>query len=127
MRRPLPKEKVLRFDWKRDDKTTSSDEWESDTDPDAKIASMKCGTTPLAYSVGLQMSQGDFLSGANERPVAMLGHGEVTVISAAQRKPPRVWWEINRIGDNFSAGLLQSKVLALTVTVAMTPDLPSGS
>ena len=37
------------FDRKRKDKSASNDEWKSETDPDAKIAKMKDGTTHLAY------------------------------------------------------------------------------
>ena len=40
---------VQRFDRDRKGKTCSNDEWESSTDPDAKIARMKDGTTHLAY------------------------------------------------------------------------------
>ena len=43
------KEEVIRFDRKRKDKTASNAEWKSKTDPDAKIAKMKDGTTHLAY------------------------------------------------------------------------------
>jgi transposase len=40
---------VLRYDRKRKDKTVSNAEWTSESDPDAKIARMKDGTTHLAY------------------------------------------------------------------------------
>ncbi|HXD86058.1 MAG TPA: transposase, partial [Urbifossiella sp.] len=43
------KAEVLRFDRNRKDKTVSNAEWESEIDPDAKIARMKDGTTHLAY------------------------------------------------------------------------------
>ena len=38
-----------RFDKQRKNKTVSNDEWVSETDPDARIAKMKDGTTHLAY------------------------------------------------------------------------------
>lgn len=38
-----------RFDRTRKDKTLSNEEWESSTDPDARVARMKDGTTRLAY------------------------------------------------------------------------------
>jgi transposase len=46
----LPSDEELRkFDKSRKDKKVSNDEWTSPTDPDARIAKMKDGTTHLAY------------------------------------------------------------------------------
>src|SRR5215203_756648 len=42
-------EDLIRLDRKRKGKTLSNTEWESETDPDARIARMKDGTTHLAY------------------------------------------------------------------------------
>jgi transposase len=42
-------EEVRRFDRNRKDKKVSNEEWVSETDPEAKIARMKDGTTHLAY------------------------------------------------------------------------------
>jgi transposase len=42
-------EDLARFDRKRKGKTLSNADWESPTDPEAKIAKMKDGTTHLAY------------------------------------------------------------------------------
>src|SRR3954463_15336509 len=42
-------EDVIRLDRKRKSKTLSNEEWVSETDPDARIARMKDGTTHLAY------------------------------------------------------------------------------
>ncbi len=42
-------EDLRRFDKNRPDKKVSNEEWESPTDPDARIAKMKDGTTHLAY------------------------------------------------------------------------------
>jgi transposase len=42
-------EDLQRFDRKRKDKTCSNVDWQSPSDPDAKIARMKDGTTHLAY------------------------------------------------------------------------------
>ena len=42
-------EDLARFDRKRKGKTLSNADWKSPTDPDAKIAKMKDGTTHLAY------------------------------------------------------------------------------
>ena len=42
-------EEVRRFDKQRKNKKVSNDEWESATDPDARITKMKDGTTHLAY------------------------------------------------------------------------------
>jgi transposase len=42
-------EEVRRFDKKRKNKKVSNEEWESATDPDARITKMKDGTTHLAY------------------------------------------------------------------------------
>jgi transposase len=42
-------DELRRFDKQRKNKTMSNEEWVSPTDPDAKIAKMKDGTTHLAY------------------------------------------------------------------------------
>jgi hypothetical protein len=42
-------EELRRFDKKRKNKKVSYDDWESPTDPDARIARMKDGRTHLAY------------------------------------------------------------------------------
>jgi transposase len=42
-------EELRRFDRKRADKRISNEEWESPTDPDARVARMKDGRTRLAY------------------------------------------------------------------------------
>jgi transposase len=42
-------EELRRFDKNRPDKKVSNDDWQSPTDPDARIAKMKDGTTHLAY------------------------------------------------------------------------------
>lgn len=42
-------EDLRRLDRKRKDKKVSNDDWESSSDPDARIARMKDGTTHLAY------------------------------------------------------------------------------
>ncbi len=42
-------EDLRRFDKNRKDKKVSNEEWESETDPDSRIAKMKDGTTHLAY------------------------------------------------------------------------------
>jgi transposase len=42
-------DELRRFDKQRKDKKVSNDEWVSPTDPDARIAKMKDGTTHLAY------------------------------------------------------------------------------
>ena len=42
-------EELLRLDRQRKDKKVSNDDWESPSDPDARIARMKDGTTHLAY------------------------------------------------------------------------------
>ena len=42
-------EEIARFDRKRKDKKVSNEEWQSQTDPDSRIAKMKDGRTHLAY------------------------------------------------------------------------------
>jgi transposase len=46
---PPSDETLRKFDKSRTDKKVSNDEWMSPTDPDARIAKMKDGTTHLAY------------------------------------------------------------------------------
>jgi transposase len=55
-------EDLARFDRKRKGKTLSNADWKSPTDPDARIAKMKDGTTHLA-SHGADPSQGETLGG----------------------------------------------------------------
>jgi transposase len=63
------KEEVIRFDRKREDKTTSNDDWKSETDPDAKIARMKDGTTHLAYKAEHVVDlEADLILAAEVRP-----------------------------------------------------------
>ena len=45
-------EDLARFDRKRKGKTLSNADWKSPTDPDARIAKMKDGTTHLAFQAG---------------------------------------------------------------------------
>src|SRR3954464_1352105 len=47
--RPRTAEDLIRLDRKRKSKTLSNEEWVSRTDPEARIARMKDGTTHLAY------------------------------------------------------------------------------
>ncbi|CAN5466758.1 transposase [soil metagenome] len=62
-------EEVLRFDRKRKDKTTSNEDWKSETDPDAKIARMKDGTTHLAYKAEHVVDlESDLILAAEVRP-----------------------------------------------------------
>jgi len=79
-------EEVRRFDKKRKDKKVSNDEWESSTDPDAKIVKMKDGTTHLAYKAEHVVdSKSDLVLAAEIRPA---DHGDaatlVDSIAAAQ-------------------------------------------
>ena len=63
------KEEVLRFDRKRQDKSASNADWKSETDPDAKIARMKDGTTHLAYKAEHVVDlESDLILAAEVRP-----------------------------------------------------------
>jgi hypothetical protein len=63
------KEEVIRFDRKRKDKSASNDDWKSETDPDAKIAKMKDGTTHLAYKAEHVVDlEADLILAAEVRP-----------------------------------------------------------
>jgi transposase len=55
---------VIRFDRKRKGKKLSNDHWRSETDPDARIAKMKNGTTHLAYKSehAIDLSSGAMLA-----------------------------------------------------------------
>ena len=46
---PRNPSEIARFDKKRKGKRLSNEQWQSDTDPDSRIARMKDGTTHLAY------------------------------------------------------------------------------
>lgn len=63
------KEEVIRFDRKRKDKTTSNADWKSESDPEAKIARMKDGTTHLAYKAEHVVDlEADLILAAEVRP-----------------------------------------------------------
>jgi len=63
------KEEVIRFDRKREDKSASNEDWKSETDPDAKIAKMKDGTTHLAYKAEHVVDlEADLILAAELRP-----------------------------------------------------------
>ncbi|HEV8121796.1 MAG TPA: transposase [Candidatus Polarisedimenticolia bacterium] len=79
-------EDVRRFDKKRKDKTASNAEWQSATDPDARIAHMKDGTTHLAYKAEHVVDlASDLVLAAEIRPA---DHGDaatlVDSVAAAQ-------------------------------------------
>lgn len=79
-------EDVRRFDKKRKNKTVSNAEWQSPTDPDARIAHMKDGTTHLAYKAEHVVDlASDLVLAAEIRPA---DHGDaatlVDSVAAAQ-------------------------------------------
>jgi transposase len=79
-------EDVRRFDKKRKDKKVSNAEWQSATDPDARIAHMKDGTTHLAYKAEHVVDlASDLVLAAEIRPA---DHGDaatlVDSVAAAQ-------------------------------------------
>jgi IS5 family transposase len=79
-------EDVRRFDQKRKNKTVSNAEWQSATDPDARIAHMKDGTTHLAYKAEHVVDlESELVLAAEIRPA---DHGDaatlVDSIAAAQ-------------------------------------------
>ena len=82
---------VVRFDKKRKGKSLSNKDWESETDPDARIAKMKDGTTHLAYkaehAVDLKTS-------------AMLG---INIYPADQGDPAELPETLETITDNLSS------------------------
>jgi IS5 family transposase len=67
-------EDIRRFDKGRKDKKVSNDEWVSPTDPEAKIAKMKDGTTHLAYKAEHVVDlESDLILAAEIRPA---DHGD---------------------------------------------------
>src|ERR1700751_587429 len=80
-------EDLARFDRKRKGKTLSNADWESPTDPEAKIAKMKDGTTHLAYKPehAVDLDTGVVV----EAPIHPADQGDTTTLSptleAAQR------------------------------------------
>ena len=83
---------LIRLDRKRTGKRLSNDEWVSETDPDARIARMKDGTTHLAYKPehAVDLDTGAVLA-AEVHPA---DQGDTTTITstldAAQRNLTRV-------------------------------------
>ena len=62
-------EELRRFDKRRKDKTCSNEDWQSPTDPDARIAKMKDGTTHLAYKAEHVVDlESQFILAAEIRP-----------------------------------------------------------
>jgi len=95
---------IVRFDKKRKGKSLSNKDWESETDPDARIAKMKDGTTHLAYkaehAVDLETS-------------AMLG---VNIYPADQGDPAELPETLEIIADNLSSLGDESPELLCVVT-----------
>ncbi|HEX3146877.1 MAG TPA: transposase [Gemmataceae bacterium] len=88
-------EDVRRFDKKRKNKKVSNAEWQSATDPDARIAHMKDGTTHLAYKAEHVVDlESDLVLAAEIRPA---DHGDaatlVDSVAAAQL-------HLNAVGSN---------------------------
>ncbi len=84
---------LAEFDRKRKDKTLSNKEWESPTDPDARVAKMKDGTTHLAHkaehAVDLESGAllGVTLQAADQGDTASLGKS-LEAVQAAQGQGP---------------------------------------
>ena len=84
---------LAEFDRKRKDKTLSNKEWESPTDPDARVAKMKDGTTHLAHkaehAVDLESGAllGVTLQAADQGDTASLGK-TLEAVQAAQGQGP---------------------------------------
>lgn len=81
---------VARFDKKRKDKSLSNKEWQSETDPDARITKMKNGTTHLAYKPEHAV---DLTTGA------MLG---VTVYPADQGDTAGIQETLDTVNENLA-------------------------
>ena len=81
------------FDRKRKGKTLSNKEWESPTDPDARVAKMKDGTTHLAHKVehALDLQEGVLVGvtvqAADQGDTATLGE-TLEAVETAQGKGP---------------------------------------
>jgi transposase len=77
-------EDLRRFDKNRPDKKVSNDEWQSPTDPDARIAKMKDGTTRLAYKAEHVVDlDSEFVLAARVTP-ANAGDAETMIDSVMQ-------------------------------------------
>jgi transposase len=72
-------EDLIRFDKARKDKKLSNAEWRSPTDPDARIAKMKDGTTHLAYKPehAIDLDTGAIVAA----PIHTADQGDTTTIS----------------------------------------------
>jgi transposase len=79
-------EEIARFDRKRTDKKVSNQDWQSETDPDSRIAKMKDGRTHLAYKAEHTIDLDTELILAAEIYPADQGDGETVgpSVSAAQ-------------------------------------------
>jgi len=81
----------VRFDRKRKGKTLSNADWKSPTDPDARIAKMKDGTTHLAYKPehAVDLDTGVIVAA----PIRPADQGDATTLAptleAAARNPRR--------------------------------------
>ena len=84
------------FDRKRQRKTLSNKEWESPTDPDARVAKMKDGTTHLAHKVehALDLQEGVLagvtVQAADQGDTATLGETLEAVETAQGNGPEQV-------------------------------------
>ena len=77
-------EDLARFDRKRKGKTLSNADWKSPTDPEAKIAKMKDGTTHLAYKPehAVDLDTGVVVAA----PIHSADEGDTTTLSSDARR-----------------------------------------
>jgi len=101
---PTDSAAVVRFDRKRPNKTLSNRDWQSETDPDARIARMKDGTTHLAYKSEHAV---DLKTGA------MLG---VSIFPADQGDTACITETLETVKDNLEALGDESPELLCVVT-----------
>jgi transposase len=88
---PDDPEAFIRFDKKRKGKSLSNRDWQSETDPDSRIAKMKDGTTRLAYKSEHAV---DLATGA------MLG---VNIYPADQGDTATITETLETVGENLAA------------------------
>jgi len=86
------------FDRKRKGKTLSNQEWQSPTDPDARVAKMKDGTTHLAHKAehAVDVESGALvgvtLQAADQGDTATLGVTLEAAEAAQAQAPDSRWW-----------------------------------
>jgi hypothetical protein len=112
-------EDLARFDRKRKGKTLSNADWKSPTDPDARIAKMKDGTTHLAYKPehAVDLDTGVVVAA----PIHPANEGDATTLSPTPDAAARNLDEVGLAPAGLSRRNLEQLIAETRAPIAMKP------